>query len=164
MKNTINSILLVIIILSEVLTLSCSEDYIKFDSLGIDHSHYNTYEPIIYVVSEKTPPPSLLANQQYWEQTINSTDYSKFFIIFVFHGPATSDSAFRVVSVQNVDGEILITAPFFRKYQGSITGEIISPAEGIRINKSNIRSSGQLKIKLLDTNGKERVSTITEIQ
>jgi hypothetical protein len=55
---------------------------------------------------------------------------------------------------------------FLGKYQGSVSvaGEVVSPAEGIRISKSSIHNTGKLKITLLDTKGKERASIITEIQ
>jgi hypothetical protein len=152
-------VLLILLSLYNFLFCSCTRDYIKFESLGIDQSHYNSPDPIIYVISEKTSPPSFLTRTLYWEQIINSTDFSKYFIVFVFHGPASSDTAFKVVSIQNNEGEIVIKAMFFRKYQGSVTGDFVSPAEGIIINKSGIHFSGQLKIILKDTTGNERANT-----
>ena len=140
-----------------------STKQLHFEIINSFNSDYQGTNPTIFVLSSRNSSLPDSVNQQYWRETLNSVDFSKYIVVFIFRGQTTTSAAFGTTSVREEDKTILITAKFLWKTSYSISDEIVSPAEVIRINKQDMHNFGQLKFILRDTTGSEKASTTTFI-
>jgi hypothetical protein len=157
--------ILALILLFTIITFpACSNDLLWFEEISTNGPHNNfdssSRWPDIYVLSEvNTPLPDIL-NEQYWVETLKSIDFTKYFVVFISRGPGYSNEIVKVINIKNEGGTVIVTAGFYTIPSQSVTGELISPAQAIKVSKSKLDDFEQLTFKLVDTEGLERAVTV----
>jgi hypothetical protein len=145
------------------LASACANNSLKFESIKLFYGDIQQQDTMVFVVSNKDSRLPESIDQQYWRQVIDSVDFSKYIILFIFRGRITTGSVFNVTNVKENTNSIIITAKFLWPDTYTASDEIVSPVEVIKIDKSRMHGFGQLTFKLLDTQGKERARVISEI-
>jgi hypothetical protein len=139
-KKWILKILSVILLLPLIFGLvsACTNNSLKFESLKLFYGDYQEMNSMVFVVSNKESLLPKSVDQQYWRQIIDSVDFSKYIILFIFRGQITTGSVFNVTNVQESVNAIIITAKFLWPYTESVADEIVSPVEVIKVDKSRM--------------------------
>jgi hypothetical protein len=166
MKATIIGLISLFTMIS---TSACSNDLLRFDEIPIDSPHNNDFHsdvmsPDIYIIPDVDTPLPDTINEQFWKQALKSVDLSRYFVVFVFRGTGYStDDIIKVINVRQDDDTVIVTAGFYTLPSRVIAGEIVTPAQAIKVNKSRLHSFEQFTFKLVDTKGAERASTTATI-
>jgi hypothetical protein len=146
---------------------ACSSDILRFQEIEVDNTRIGfagaSIAPDIFVLSDmNTSFPSNLY-EPYWRRVLESVDFSKYFVVFVFGKPGAHNDIVEVKNVRQNDNTVTVTARFYRLNWNSIPAEIVSPAQAIKVSKANMGSFGRITFKLLDTTGLEKASTTATI-
>jgi hypothetical protein len=154
--KTIKVVCLLLSILG--ITLGCSGHKLNYSIVQSFRVSYSGSNSVILVVSDRESLLPQWIEQTDKEQIIDSIDFSKYLLVFIVRGSLPTSEEFNVTSIKEKDNSIDIVATFLWQPGPAIATQLGSPAQAIRINKTNLHNYGQKMFRLLDTNYTEKAS------
>ncbi len=145
---------------------ACSHGNLGFKTLypfssPVDfYCNYEARDPGIAVISQEDSPLPESIDGPFWRDSLANVDFHRYFVVFVFYGfPASANDVVEVSSVRADQSTITVKARFYTRKSNSVTSEMVSPAQAIRVSKANMKTFGRLSFRLVDATGQERATT-----
>lgn len=140
---------------------------LEFERLFVPSSMKEEEIPVrVHIMTSKDSPlPDVIAEISEENQIkLNTIDYSRDFVLFVFMGHQNVRGPKKeVTQIWKSNGIIYIQANFHKQTDPTIIPGFTYPKEAIKVSKDNMLQFGEITLILLDQDGKERARTVCNI-